>query len=65
LGPRPGGHLRSVVSAPKARERERGVEVSGKPLMVDLDESSDSDSDDDELMVEPPGPGTLFVRDPV
>ncbi|KAH9954877.1 hypothetical protein BC827DRAFT_1240840 [Russula dissimulans] len=50
LGPRPGGHLRSVVSAPpKAKEREREVEVPGKPVMVDLDESSD-----DELTVEPP-----------
>ena len=43
--------MQSVVSAPKSKEREREVEVSGNPLMVDLDESSD----DDELTVEPPG----------
>ncbi|KAI0287870.1 hypothetical protein BC826DRAFT_1108132 [Russula brevipes] len=48
LGPRPGGRVRSVVSAPKDKDKPR--EEQG---MVDLDESSD-DEDEDGLIVEPP-----------
>ena len=43
LGPRPGGRVRSVVSAPKEAKSTSEVSVSferGRDGMVDLDESS-------------------------
>ena len=44
LGPRPGGRVRSVVSAPRARGLGNGSPAGGAfGGMVDLDESSDDE----------------------
>ena len=44
VGPRPGGRVRSVVSAPRARGLGNGSSAGGASGgMVDLDESSDDE----------------------
>jgi hypothetical protein len=49
LGPKPGGRIRSVVSAPKNKtsefddEREGLDSGGGHGIMVDLDESGDEE----------------------
>jgi hypothetical protein len=45
LGPRPGGRVKSVVSAPKGPQRRLLGGPSPSGGMVDLDESSDDDDD--------------------